>query len=128
MSVAQDQEDGEHTEGCEGKPQAPWLQRQAALCSWTLQEVTAGGESTRLKGLISIPTHPQPFCKDSQRGLLNGEGGLEPGGDCAAMGLVEPNHHSLSSVLGLWGVQTHETGTASPAQAAVLSSATTQGG
>lgn len=102
VSAAQDQEDGKHVEGREGKLQALLLQRQAALHSWTLQEVTAGEQSTRLKGLISVPTHPQPSGMDLQHCLLNGEGGLEPGCDRAAMGLVEPNHHSLRSVLSLW--------------------------
>lgn len=40
VSAFQDQQDGEHTEGGEGKPQAPLLQLQAALHSRLLQEVT----------------------------------------------------------------------------------------
>lgn len=130
VSVAQDQEHREHTEGCEGKPQAPWLQQQLPLCSRTFQEVTAGGKSTRLKGLISTPTHPQPFCRDSQHCLLYGQGGLEPGGDCAAVGLVEPDHHGLSSVLSLGGVQTDETrhNLSNTSSCAQLSLTTTQCG
>lgn len=46
VSLPQDQEDGEHVEGGEGQPDAPLLQRQAALCSRPLQEVAAGEKSS----------------------------------------------------------------------------------
>lgn len=69
--------------------------------------------------MISIPTRTRPSSVDLQHRLLNGEGGLEPGDNRAAMCLVQPNHHSFRSVLSLWGtvqmgVQTNETGASYP--------------
>lgn len=45
-SLPQNQEDGEHLEGGEGKPHALLLQHQVVLGKRPLQEVTAGEEGS----------------------------------------------------------------------------------
>lgn len=86
----------------------PCCSRGRGSCARGRSRRSQLGAKHKAEGLISIPTHAQPFCLHSQHRLLHGEGGLEPGGDRAAVGLVETNHHSLGSVLGLGGVQTGE--------------------
>lgn len=73
----------------------------------------------RLKQALSIPMGALPSSTDLQHRLLHREGGLEPGDNRAAVRLIQPNHHSVGSVLSLWGtvqmgVQTPETSASSP--------------
>lgn len=59
-SLPQDQEDGEHTEGGEGEPQALLLQPQAFCCHRPLQEVTAGERAAGEAEATAPHPHPRP--------------------------------------------------------------------